>query len=207
MSAAATATNDAPSPGRFTFVVGLIRQLIDFGQQLAAAFHQPEIPNPVTAATRFGADTIPAILARIARGLLRAQVLYDRLLRCAARPERKPRSTPTPHQPRASRPAPLCLAATAPDPAQPATAEQIAAEDRRRPIGAVVADICRDLGIMPRHPLWRDVMRALGLHRGNAVALFNDALERLFSGPGWQAAMRAMFPEPTPPTAPATGPP
>jgi hypothetical protein len=37
------------------------------------------------------------------------------------------------------------------------TAEQIAAEVRRRPIGAVIADICRDLRILPSHPLWRDI--------------------------------------------------
>ena len=37
------------------------------------------------------------------------------------------------------------------------TPEQIAATVRRQPIGAVFADICRDLGIPPSHPLWREL--------------------------------------------------
>ena len=41
------------------------------------------------------------------------------------------------------------------------TPAEIAAEVRRRPIGAVLADICRDLGIMPSDPLWRELQRAI----------------------------------------------
>jgi len=209
MSTAATASDDTPPTGRFATAVALLRKLIDFGKELAAAFRQPEIPSPVIATTRFGADGIALILARIARGLLRAQLLQERLRHLAARPEPKSRpqhasaarSEPT------RRPATPSPALTAPDLAHPATAESIALEDRRRPIGAILADICRDLGIIPRHPLWQELNLAIGRHRGNFVALFNNAMDRIFAGPVWQAAMRAMFPEPPASIEAATGPP
>ena len=56
--------------------------------------------------------------------------------------------------------------------------KEIAAAVRRRPIGAVIADICRDLGIMPADPLWRELNLAILEHRGNAFRLFKDILER-----------------------------
>ena len=37
------------------------------------------------------------------------------------------------------------------------TPEQIATKVRRQPIGADIADICRDLGILLSHPLWREL--------------------------------------------------
>jgi hypothetical protein len=142
MSAAA-APDDTPTPGRFGCAIGLVRNLIEFARELAAAFQQPTIPSPATAATRFGADGIAQILARIARALLRAQVLQERLHRLAARPEPRPRpqQTPTPPSQRAPRSAAPSVVAAAPDVDQPPTAESIAAEDRRRPIGVVFADI------------------------------------------------------------------
>src|SRR5690348_664005 len=91
MSAAAIASDDTPKPSRFGTVIALVHKLIHFGKDLAAALQQPDVPSPVTAVARFGADTIPTILARIARGLLRAQVLQERLQRLAARKPRPPR--------------------------------------------------------------------------------------------------------------------
>jgi hypothetical protein len=49
---------------------------------------------------------------------------------------------------------------------------------RRRPIGAVIADICRDLGILPNHPLWRDLQKAIMHHGGSYVRLLKDILTR-----------------------------
>lgn len=56
------------------------------------------------------------------------------------------------------------------------TPKQIAAEVRRRPIGAVIADICRDLGILPNHPLWRDLRKAIMHHGGSYVRLLKDII-------------------------------
>jgi hypothetical protein len=58
------------------------------------------------------------------------------------------------------------------------TAEQIAEEIRRRPIGEVIADICRDLGMVPAHPLWRDLQRAITREGGRYVALVMDTIRR-----------------------------
>ena len=57
-----------------------------------------------------------------------------------------------------------------------AHAEQIAAQVRRRPIGAVIADICRDLGIMPNHPLWPELSEVIVCHGGNLVRLVKDII-------------------------------
>jgi hypothetical protein len=210
MPAAAPIEPDNAPPGRFGFVIGLVVKLIACGRQLAAAFQQSSAPSEAArAGINFGADGVAIILARIARALLRAQVLQERLQHCAARPDPKPRPRPTP-RPR-TQPAARIIeprgADIVPDPDRLPTAAEIEAEDRRRPIGAVLVDIARDLGIRPSHPLWRDLVQALGMHGGSLVTLFNASLERMFAGPDWQAAMRAMFPEPSPPATPSTGPP
>jgi hypothetical protein len=59
------------------------------------------------------------------------------------------------------------------------TSEQIAADIRRRPVGAVIADICRDLGILPGHKLWRELSLAIIDHGGSLVRLSEDIFKRL----------------------------
>jgi hypothetical protein len=130
------------------------------------------------------------ILARIGRGLLRAAALEARLHRNAARLDAPPR----PHAPSA-RPLSASTEAT-PQPPAPRrrfdprsadddtllahtpTPEQIAAEIRRRPIGEVFADICRDLGIVPAHPLWTELARTIMREGGRYAALIIDILKR-----------------------------
>ena len=57
--------------------------------------------------------------------------------------------------------------------------EEIAAEVRRRPVGAVIADICRDLGIVPSNPLWRELSLAIIDNGGNLATLFKDTWKRV----------------------------
>jgi hypothetical protein len=59
------------------------------------------------------------------------------------------------------------------------TAEEIAEAARHRPVGAVIADICRDLGIVQSHPLWGDILMAVNEFGGNFVQLFKDTLKRV----------------------------
>jgi len=47
---------------------------------------------------------------------------------------------------------------------------------RRRPIGAVIADICRDFGILPSHPLWREVSKLVVRHGGSLATLLRDII-------------------------------
>ena len=105
----------------------------------------------------FGSNDITAILVRIARGLHRAAALEAWLITwvprseaASARSEPSARA-PAPRQPRAAQPAAQRAEADDAGPAQPPTLEDIVARDRRRPIGAVIAEICCDLGIVPNH--------------------------------------------------------
>ncbi len=88
------------------------------------------------------------------------------------------------------------------------TAEQIAAEVRRRPIGAVIVDIYRDLGILPSHPLWREVQQAMCEFGGSLVRLLCDILDRAFplQPPPQAPAMQAAAPG-SALAPPGTGPP
>ncbi len=42
---------------------------------------------------------------------------------------------------------------------------------RGRPVGSVIVDLCRDLGITTTHPLWPEVRDAIMFHGGSLVDL------------------------------------
>ncbi len=190
-------------PSRFGRLLGLVRKLIDYGKELAANLERRAATDD-DATRPFGTRDIGLILARITRGLLRANALEARVVELAARPDAPPAP---PRAPAQRAPRPLRRAAGRPtaeaDPrlALLPTPEQIAAEVRRRPVGAVIADICRDLGIMPSHPLWRDLSRVIIWHGGSLAALVRDIMDRGWpiSGLGRSVAMPAAL------QAPATG--
>jgi len=99
------------------------------------------------------------------------------------------------------------------------TAEEIADQLRRRPIGAIVADICFDLGIQPGHELWRELFLVILDNGGNPHGLYvrNMKRETIFfrqslTELGISGQTRWQLPPPegwTPPPAEArgTGPP
>jgi hypothetical protein len=201
MSATEAATD--PKPSRTCGLLGLVRQLIDYGRQLAATLRG----NP----HRFGTSDIALILARITSGLLRAEALEARIIRGGARLDAAPASPRAASQ-RQSPPAraaterPTDTTVPGLDPAldpgiRLPTAEQIAAEVRRRPIGAVLADICRDLGITPSHPLWRELRVAIIRYGGSLAPLVKRICEWAVQGaasawpPDWPASLQA--PEPS----------
>jgi hypothetical protein len=203
----------ADAPSRTGRLLGLVRALIDNGGQLAGTLQQRTSATNLADVTRnFGTIDIGEILARITRGLLRAAALETRLSSRLARQEAAPAapSTPSPRQPRAARPVDRSASAADPGLARLPTPEDIAAEVRRRPIGAVIADICRDLGIMPSHPLWRELPLAIIANGGNLATLVKDILKRLFPYPiNPPAAEHPAGPALYPPFAgtPGTGPP
>ena len=202
---------DAKSPFVFLFrymaaLLDLVRKLIDYGKELAATLNQRTADNPYFAVLTFGTNDLAQILARITRALQRAAALEERLVRACGRaqPDHRPRPErpPTP-KPRYDRPA---ASRVGTPPAEMSTEEQIAA-DRRRAIGAVIADICRDLAIRPNHPLWRDIQNATNNHGGSYIRLLKDVLKTHFQ----LAAELVAPPEPPSPLpSPAlasTGPP
>src|SRR5271169_5655963 len=158
-SAAASTPTPITQPSRSGRLLGLVRKLIDYGRELAVTLRRRTAAEPFFAKACFGTTDLALILARIIRGLRLADALEARVLQRAAdldagrRPVRARSAARSPAAPRVAETA----AEADPRLARLPTPEQIAAEVRRRPIGAVIADICRDLGITGRHPLWQDV--------------------------------------------------
>jgi len=148
---------DRAIPPRLGSLLVLLHTFIAYGRNLADTLRQhaadPRVlPWFTDVALTFHSVDLTLILARISRGLLRAAALQERLRRLAARGQDLDPDRPRPSRPRKSRPrkkpAPrLHDPVRAPSLESPPTLEQIAAEDRRRPIGAVLVDICLDLGI------------------------------------------------------------
>jgi hypothetical protein len=215
MSAVA-ATADPPPPSRSGRLLALVRKLVDYGKHLAATLRQRTQADDTTELTRtFGTTDLVLILARIARGLHRAHLLEERIARTAARldaeprpkPEPSPRALPCELQPPSNRPARPEPQPT--DPASPLanlpTPEEIAEKVRRQPIGAVLADICRDLGITRGHPLWDELHLAINEYGGNFIRLVMERLDQAYPIAHIVARLRA---KPAVPPEPAsTGPP
>jgi hypothetical protein len=201
-------------------VLSLLRKLINYGQDLARTVTQQGAAGTLlTVALHFGTRDFALILARITRGLRLANALEARLLSRPLRPDPAPAPAPAPGPAPDRTPAervkrPNRRTETRPALPDMPTAEEIAAALRRRPAAAVIADICRDLGIVPAHPLWREVMMVLAGHGGNFATFFKDTMARVFTwltapagldapeaGGGWPA------PQSSPAAACATGPP
>jgi len=201
MSDAAT-TPDPTPPGRAAHLLALLQQLIAYGKELADALRQNGAAALSTHTWRFGTSDIALILARITRGLQLATTLQSRITASAAALDLPPKPGRAARAPR--------QAARQPTPpksplADLPTAEEIAAAVRGRPIGAVIADICRDLGISPTHPLWRSLQLAIIRYSGNFARFMSDMLDRLLPLSAQVLAGTAPPPAFTAPAA--TGPP
>jgi hypothetical protein len=166
---------DAGIPSRAGRLLQLVHSLIDYAKELASTIHQRIQTDPYFGIASFGTNDIATILATISRGLGLAKALEARLL---ARPDHlapewRAARAPSPRKP------PAALPAARDEPADTRIANlptpaQIAEQVRRRPIGAVIGDICRDLGIMPSDPLWREIQHAVMLYGGSLVRLFSE---------------------------------
>ena len=183
----------------------LVRKLVDYGKQLATSLQQ-RTADLAAVKLGFGTADIALILATITRGLQRANALEARLLQRADRPDPKPapEHAPTARKPRAARAAPRRAAADDRLAGLP-TPEQIAQAVRRQPIGVVIADICRDLGIVPTHPLWLEISLVVIDYGGSLVRLLETAFDRAL--PQTAPAARRLAAASLGPTPAATGPP
>ncbi len=183
-------TNPNPTTGR---LLNLVHALIDFGKQLATTLQQRTSATDLTEIiSHFGTRDIALILARITHGLHLATALQARL---ENRRERQPAApaTQTASSPRQPRDVPPPdRSATAPTANSGLihlpTPEEIAAEVRRRPIGAVIADICRNLAIVPGNPLWGEICHAIAAHGGSYASLVKDMIHRVIMRPEDQPA-------------------
>jgi hypothetical protein len=191
----------------------LLRKLIDYGQDLVRSVQQRAAAGTLlTIAVRFGTQDAGVILARIARGLLLANALEARLLIRPVRLDARPASAGPVAVRAPPESAKRIVRRAVKRPALPdvPTAEEIAAALRHRPAAAVIADICRDLGIVPAHPLWGEVMAVLSEHGGGFVKYFKNVMDRMCL---WLTARAAVYaearaaPRSQPAAASSTGPP
>ncbi len=181
-----TPTSPGPAtdtPTRAGRLLSIVRKLIDYGKELVASLnHRPETTDLRPVMRAFGTRDIARILARITCGLLRAEALDDKIRHNAARLDAPPQPNPQPAASArsSSAPRPPRDRQLGPDlaPLSLPTPEQIAAKVRCQPIGAVIADICRDLGICPSHPLWRELQALIQEYRGNYASLVIEILNR-----------------------------
>ena len=189
----------APAPStRIGRLLGLVHKLITYGRDLAASVQQTAqqvaaAPTLVFLAIRFGTTDTGLILARLTRGLRRALALEAMLAQRAASGDEaddKPARKPSPRGKRGAPPAgeapPAADRATRPndDPRlqRLPTPRQLLAQIRRRPIGAVIVDICRDLGIAPGHvdrQLWDDLVAVLGENGSHIGELYRHMMRNL----------------------------
>ena len=187
-----TQPDPGPGPGAppgISRLLGLLHWLIDYGKTVAVALQQSTAdPRFALWARCFGTTDVALILTRIARGLLRAAALETRLNQRAARgqdfgPVRTPAApTPCTTEPRARRAGRAEHSALANLP----TAQEIAAEVRRRPIGAIIADICHDFGITPGQldrATWQELVHAIIAYRGSLSRYFKAVIKRCLSAP------------------------
>lgn len=148
---------NAPAPQGIACFLILLRWIIGYGQHLATALRNGTAGSDFSEVfRRYRTSDLMLILARIQRGLMLAAGLRDRLLKRAATgrdltpaPYRHPQAhTQRNGEPQRRRAPRRTNIVDLPLDRLP-TAEQIADELRRRPAGAVLVDICRDLGLFP----------------------------------------------------------
>jgi hypothetical protein len=208
---AATTTSDLPKPSRSGRLLALVQKLIDYAAQLAATIRAlPADADTMGLLCQFRTTDIALILARIKQGLLRAGLLQEKIARAAPRldVELQPKPMPSPRAPSCeARPPSPKRTQAAPNPALAnlPTAKEIAEKVRTQPIGRVLADVCRDLGLYPAHPLWREIGLAVDEFGGSWLRVVMEHLNRPFPMAhfaAWLEAERAAEP-----ASKSTGPP
>ena len=176
------AVASAAAPCRITRILVLIRWIISYGTELASTLHQRATqPSFQSFVRRYRKRDLAVIFARIKRGLIIAGALEAKLAARAAKGRDiapPPLRMPPPHAPRSD---------AAKQPRAPRrtnfvdlpidrlpTAEEIASELRRRPLGAILVDICRDLGMLPGDmpgAQWEELSDIITFYDGNVATL------------------------------------
>ncbi len=169
---------------RSAWLLGFLSQVLEYGRTLLADLQQRNTTDaPPAIAYQFGSVSLALIIARITRGIMLATALHDRVTRGARRLDAPPnKDAPT----RAARPdesgRPVRPERKPVDEAAELhnlpSAREIAERIRRQPIGVVLEEICRDLGIDGHHPLWRDVFKLITFNGGSYCRLFRIVTSR-----------------------------
>src|SRR5487761_2365822 len=174
-----------PMPEGIAAILVIVRILLEYGRHLTDTLeHRAAARSFSVIAQFFGTARLPAILARLSRGILRAMALESVLLARAARGRdlvvfqprwrAEPSAPPPAPQPAAEQKPPKPVRAELPE---FPTLEQLQADIRRRPIGHAIADICRDLGVSPSlcESRFNTVLyQAIAWYRGNFPKYYKE---------------------------------
>jgi len=184
-------------------LLAFLYKLFDFGLVLADTLRQGLSARKLyPVALIFGTTDVMLMLRRIGEGMWLAGRLETRLYRRPLRewdapdpvPRRQPCAAADPGDAEADAAraeAAARRAATAARRAQFPTARQIAEDLGRRPTWAVIADICRMLGITPvDHELWNEMVLVITENGGSVIRLHQEICNRMITlkldpPPGW----------------------
>ena len=198
MSRKTPSTPKPPRPifGRIGAVLKVLHGLIAYGRHFtAAATTLVTVPEFATAAGTFGTYSLPVILHRFQRGILRALALQRYLLARNARgrnlnfpgrsrvdlqPHHRPPAKPArpARQPRTEKPRkdPALLDDDDPAAWHMPTQAEADAWVRRRPVGRTIVSVCLDLGVVPGFcdgDFWCKVENALRWYGGRLRPIFD----------------------------------
>jgi len=192
----ALASGAVPSPTGP--LLGLVRTLIDFGMALVTALRSsPSAETLVLVTRRFGVPDVAVIIARIIRALQLATALEARLISGVADWQLVPGRfrMPAPRKPRAGQPVRRPASGIDAQLDRMPTAAEIAADVRRRSVGVVIAELIRDFGIMPCHPLWPELSEAVLCNGGSLAALYDHINKRSMIAAGNPAFLPYSLPD------------
>lgn len=162
-------------------LLDLVRALIDFGIAVVTTLRRGASTETLALVTRrFGVRDVDVIIARITRALQLAAALEARLISGAAPWQLVPGGfrMPAPRKPRAAQAERARVGRVEADVDRMPTAAEIAADVRRRSVGVVIAELIREFGIMPCHPLWPALSSAVICNGGSLAALYNHINNR-----------------------------
>jgi hypothetical protein len=202
-------------------LLAIMRKIVAYGTDLILILQQGAQQQGVPghrctmAVLAFGTRDLARIIARIKCGLQRAGMLEARLNRFVARGRDLAPPSLRPGTPRGQ---PAAPSAGAPPSAPRGTVlsdlpsvEDIAEQVRTRPLGTVIRDICRDIGLAPGvmdGVLWRELMEVAIECDIDLTGLMRSSLKPVFgvSEEYWDIAFSA-WPRSPAVLAVATGPP
>jgi len=171
-------------PSASQVLIDAIKRLIGAGLERLAVLQADPTPEEVQdTGIAFGTFNLCVIFARIMRGLNLATALQKYIASQARHIDNPPPLRALPvrkHLPRPRRKPRLTEAAdNATLLLRIPTEQEIAAMLRHRTIGAVLVDICADLGIGLSHPMWQEVKYLVVKHGGRWLPVINRTFHRL----------------------------
>ncbi len=192
----------AVTPTYTARLLGLVRKLIGFGHEIAAAVQQRPTGDALfPIAFRFGTKSIALMLASIARGLRLAAELEERLggqparlnpARATARALSPSRARNMPRAPRAAPPSQGSVPTGLP------TSKEIAAWFRESPVETVLLHICSRLGLTRSDPLWQELDDLLIERFAGVIQRVEEILKRERTVPAKSLPLDRPLTPPTP---------